>query len=123
MNVIDSSGWLEFFTNGPNASFFRLAISQTSDLLVPTISLYEVFKRVLRERGESDALRAVAIRQEGRIIQLDARLALDAAKISADLKLPMADSINLATARRYKATLWTQDIDFQNVPDVKYTQK
>lgn len=120
MNVIDSSGWLEYFADGPNANFFAAAIEDVEALLVPTISIYEVFKRVLQQRGEGEALQAVAILAQGQIVDLDTTLALDAAKLSVDEKLPMADSIMLATARAHGATLWSQDADFEGKEDVEY---
>src|SRR3990172_7341323 len=109
MNVVDSSGWLEYFADGPNVGFFSKAIEATADLIVPTMSLYEVFKRVLQQRGEGEALQAVAIMQQGTVVDLTAPVALAAARISLDLGIPMADSVMLATARTYDATLWTQD--------------
>jgi len=123
MNVVDSSGWLEYFADGPNAAFFAKAIERPSDLVVPTVSLYEVFKRVLQQRGEGDALQAVAVMQQGLITELSGPVALGAARLSVDLGLPMADSIMLATARMWDATLWTQDSDFEGVPGVKFVAK
>ena len=123
MNVVDSSGWLEYLADGPNADFFANPILTTADLLVPTLSLYEVFKRVLQQRGEDDALQAAALMQQGTIIDLGGSLALSAARISLNEKIPMADSIMLATARAYGATLWSQDSDFANIPDVRYVAK
>ena len=123
MNVVDSSGWLEYFADGPNADFFAQAIEAVSDLVVPTLSLYEVFKRVLQQRGEGEALQAVAVMIQGQVIDLDMDLALTAAKVSAQLKLPMADSVMLATARAYDATLWTQDGDFEEIGGVQYIAK
>ncbi len=120
MNVVDSSAWLEFFAGGPNAGRFSTAITATANLLVPTLSIYEVFKRVLQQRGDNDALQAVAIMEQGRVIDLDRSIALAAARISADHNLPMADSIMLATARRFSATLWTQDADFEGLESVRY---
>jgi predicted nucleic acid-binding protein len=122
MNVVDSSGWLEFFADGPNASFFTPAIQRLTELIVPTMSLYEVFKRVLQQRDESQALQAVALMEQGAVVELNATLALAAAKLSADLKLPMADSIILATARSFGATLWTQDADFEKMEGVRYVR-
>jgi predicted nucleic acid-binding protein len=122
MNVVDSSGWLEFFADGPNAAFFAPAIQRLTELIVPTVSLYEVFKRVLQQRDESHALQAVALMEQGAIVDLDATLALAAAKLSADLKLPMADSIMLVTARSFGATLWTQDADFERMEGVRYVR-
>ena len=123
VNVVDSSGWLEYFADGPNADFFANSVLATGDLLVPTLSLYEVFKRVLQQRGEDDALQAVALMQQGSIVELTGSLALSAARISLNDKIPMADSIMLATARAYGATLWSQDSDFEHIAGVKYIAK
>ena len=123
MNVVDSSGWLEYLADGPNADFFAEPITATTDLVVPTVSLYEVFKRVVQQRSEDDALQVVALMQQGMVIELNVALALSAARISLTEKIPMADSIILATARAYSATLWSQDADFKNIPGVKYTPK
>ena len=123
MNVVDSSGWLEYLADGPNADFFANSILATADLLVPMLSLYEVFKRVLQQRGEDDALQAMALMQQATIVELSAALALSAARISLNDKIPMADSIMLATARAYGATLWSQDSDFENIAGVRYTAK
>jgi predicted nucleic acid-binding protein len=120
LNVVDSCAWLEYFAAGPNAAFFGRAIEAAGDLVVPTLSLYEVFKRILLQRTEGDALVAVALMQQGTVVELDANLALSAARISVDLKLPMADSVMLAAARAFGATLWTQDEHFEGLPDVRY---
>jgi len=120
MNVVDSSGWLEYFANGPNADFFAPAVEAVAQLVVPTISIYEVFKRVLQQRGEGDALQAIAVLAQGEVVNLDTTLALNAAKLSFDLKLPMAGSIMLAAAQARDATLWTQDADFKDIPGVQY---
>src|SRR5437868_9710838 len=123
MNVVDSSGWLEYFAGGRNAGFFANAIESTSDLVVPTLSLYEVFKRVLQQRDEGEALQAVAVMQQGAVVELDAALALAAARLSAELNMPMADSIMLATSRSWEATFWTQDSDFAGIADIRYVAK
>jgi predicted nucleic acid-binding protein len=123
MNVVDSSGWLEYFADAPNAAFFAPAIEKTGDLIIPVLSLYEVFKRVLQQKGEGEALQAIAVMHQGVVVDLDAALALNAAKVSVELGLPMADSIMLATARAHGATLWTQDADFEGIEGVKYIQK
>jgi len=120
MNVVDSSGWLEYLAGGPNATFFAPAVEATADLLVPTLSIFEVFKRVLAQRDESLALQAIALMYQGSIVDLSAPLAIDAARLSRREALPMADSIMLATARAFGATLWTQDVDFQSIPGVRY---
>jgi predicted nucleic acid-binding protein len=120
MNVVDSIAWLEYFASGPNAGFFAKAIEDTQQLIVPTLSLFEVFKRVLEQRGEGDALQAVAVMRQGMVVDLDGAIALRAAKLSLEYRLPMADSVMLATARSYDATVWTQDADFENVLGVQY---
>lgn len=120
MNVVDSSAWLEYFASGPNAGFFAKAIEDTQQLIVPTLSLFEVFKRVLEQRGEGDALQAVAVMRQGMVVDLDGAIVLRGAKLSLEYRLPMADSIILATARSYDATLWTQDADFKNLLGVQY---
>lgn len=123
MNIVDPSGWLEYFADGPNANFFAKAIEKTAELVVPTVSLYEVFKRVLQQCGEADALQAIAVMRQGRVIELSEALALAAARTSAESGLPMADSIILATANECNATLWTQDSDFERVRGVRYIPK
>lgn len=123
MNLVDSSGWLEFFADGANAGFFAKAITDTGRLLVPTISLLEVFKRVLQQRGEDAALQAVAHMRQGSVVALDADIALAAAHLGVAHKLPLADSVMLATARRYGAALWTQDADFEGIDGVRYVSK
>jgi toxin FitB len=120
MNVVDSSGWLEYLAGGPNATFFAPALEATADLLVPTLSIFEVFKRVLGQRDESLALQVIALMHQGRVVDLSAPLAIDAARLSRREALPMADSIMLATARAFGATLWTQDADFESIADVRY---
>ena len=124
MNVVDSSGWLEYFTNGRNAAFFAPIIEKAAaEVLVPSISLFEVFKRVLMEKNRDDALEAVALMKEGRVVDLDEDLALSAAELSWELKIPMADSIILATARAHSAILWTQDAHYKELPGVRYIEK
>lgn len=123
MNVVDSSGWLEYFADAANAGFFGKPIADTARLIVPTISLLEVFKRVLQQRGENAALLAVAHMRQGQVVALDTEIALAAAHLGVAHKLPLADSVMLATARRYGATLWTQDADFEGIEGVRYMVK
>ncbi|MEO7156477.1 MAG: type II toxin-antitoxin system VapC family toxin [Vicinamibacterales bacterium] len=123
MNVVDSSGWLEYFAGGPNAGFFAKAIEATTELVVPTLSLSEVFKKIAQQRGEGDALQAVAVMQQAKVVELSSTLALAAARVSLQLSIPMADSVILATARETDAVLWTQDADFATVPGVRYVPK
>jgi toxin FitB len=120
MNVVDSSAWIEYFTDGPNASFFAKPIEATEKLVVPTLTLYEVFKRIHRERGETDALEKAAHMMQGRVVDLTASLALEAARVSVDEELPMADAMILTTARSFGATLWTQDAHFEHTSGVEY---
>lgn len=123
MNVVDSSAWLEYFTDGRNATAFARPIHATTRLVVPSVSLFEVFKRVMTQRGEDVALGAVAMMRQGRVVPLDDTLALEAARLSVEHRMPMADSVILATARAHRATLWTQDADFKDLPDVRYLAK
>ncbi|HLA74605.1 MAG TPA: type II toxin-antitoxin system VapC family toxin [Gammaproteobacteria bacterium] len=123
MNVVDSSAWLEYFADGPNAAFFAKAIENTERLIVPSVCIVEVFKRILQQSGEGPALQAAALLQQGKIIDLDPWLAMSAAKLGHALKLPLADSIILATARAHDASIWTQDADFKDIEGVKYIAK
>ena len=120
MNIIDSSGWLEYFSDGPNAKHYLPPLNDTSSLIVPVITIYEVFKVVLRESAENEALQAVAAMQKGKIVDLSVSLAMDASKLSLQYNLPMADSIILATARAHNCVIWTQDSDFQEFEGVNY---
>ena len=123
MNVIDSSGWLEYFTDGANANFFKSAIRDEKNLIVPTICLYEVFKIILSQAGEEEALRVAGLMSFGKIIDMDREIALAAAHLSIQHKLAMADSLILATARAHEAVLWTQDEHFRGLPRVKFIAK
>ena len=123
MNLVDSCGWLEYFADGPNAQFFTPAIEDTEALVVPAICVFEVFKRVFQQRGEDAALQAAALMHQGQLIALDDRIAMHAAKCSIDYRLPLADSIVLATAHLHEAMLWTQDADFADIAGVKYIEK
>lgn len=120
MNVVDSSAWLEYFADGPNAEEFAPVVEDPASLLVPSITVFEVFKRIRAQRDSEIALHAVSQMRKGRVIDLDADLAVAAADLSADLKLPLADSVILATARAFSATLWTQDSDFDGLEGVEY---
>ena len=123
MNVVDSSAWLEYFANGPNASFFAEPIEDIETLVVPTLILFEVFKRVLQQRDESTALEVAAVMQQGTVVELEATIALNAARLSVELGLPLADSFILATARQFGAELWTQDADFDGIDGVRYRKR
>lgn len=123
MNVVDSCGWLEYFSGGARSDFYACAIEDVKKLVVPSVCLLEVFKKILRERGEGSALQAAALMHQGLVIDLDDALALSAAKLSVEHKLPLADSIVFATARAHAATIWTQDGDFEGLPNVKFLKK
>jgi toxin FitB len=123
VNVIDSSGWLEYFAAGANASFFAPAIKATDTLVVPTICMHEVFKRLLTQRGEEDALQAIGIMSLGTLADLTREIAVNAAYISSELRITMAYSIILATTRTHNAILWTQDADFEGMDGVQYIDK
>lgn len=123
MNLVDSSAWLEYFADGPNADFFAPAIEAVDQLIVPAICIYEVFKTILRQRGEDDALQAAAHLRAGQIVSLDETLAIAAACLAHQTKLALADSVILATARRFDATLWTQDAHFKSMEGVRFRRK
>ena len=123
MNLVDSSAWLEYLADGPNAEHFSDPLIDIDNLIVPTISICEVFKAVVSQRGEDVALQAVALMKQGTTVHLTDDLALQAAKIGREYKIPMADSIILATARAHKALLWTQDKDFKDMENVNYFPK
>jgi predicted nucleic acid-binding protein len=123
MNVVDSCGWLEYFADGINAAFFAPAIQDVDQLIVPTLCLYEVFKVVKVQRGKQAALHVVSMLYSGQILPLNDELALHAAEVSLEYRLPMADSIIYASARSQDATLWTQDEHFKDLPGLKYIEK
>ena len=123
MNVVDSSGWLEYFAGGKQAAAFAAAIENVEKLIVPSICLTEVFRRVLQQRDEGTALQVAGAMHQGRVVPLTGSLALDAARLVLARRLPLADSIVLATARRFGATLWTQDGDFEGIDGVRFFPK
>lgn len=123
MNIVDSSGWLSFFASDKNSRLFSEPIERLEELLVPSITLTEVFRIILRQRGEEAALRAIAHMEQGEVVPLDEGLAVDAAYFGVEYKLPLADSIIFATAHRYEAVVWTQDADFKDLKNVRYYPK
>jgi len=123
MNIVDSSGWLAYFADEPNAKYFQGPLKDTGSLVVPVITIYEVFKVVLRESNENQALQAIGVMQKGTVVNLNVQLSVAASKLSLEYGLPMADSIILATARAYDATIWTQDSDFKDIPGMKFFSK
>lgn len=123
MNVVDSSGWLEYLTAGRNAEFFKPALEDKEHLIVPVICLYEVFKLTLLHKGEEDALHIAGLMSTGLSVEVNREIALSAAQISVEYKIPMADSLILSAARLFEATLWTQDEHFKEIPGVRYISK
>lgn len=123
MNLVDSSAWLEYFAGGPQAARFTSAIEAVNDLIVPTIVVLEVSRRILQQRGDNEVLQVASVLHQGRVVALDAGLALSAAQLGIAHKLPLADSIILATARQFSATIWTMDADFDGLPDVRFFAK
>ena len=120
MNVVDSSGWIEYLSGGANAAFFRKPLEGDEPVLVPTLCLLEVYRHMLRHIGREEALEVIAAMRGGVVVELDDRLALEAAELSVETKLALADSIILATARAHDAELWTQDSDFEGMEGVRY---
>ncbi|MCK4688974.1 MAG: type II toxin-antitoxin system VapC family toxin [Candidatus Marinimicrobia bacterium] len=123
MNLVDSSGWLEYLSDGKNADSFSTPLNDIENVIVPTICIYEVFRVVLREKGENEALQAVALMKQGNIVDLSFEISIQAARFSIDNKIPMVDSIIYTTGQIYNAIIWTQDDDFKNLPGVKYFPK
>jgi len=123
MNIVDSSGWLSYFSGDKNSGAFAKPIESINELLVPSITITEVFKSILRQRDEESAIEAIAHMEQGKVAALDSQLAVDAACYGIKYKLPLADSIIYATAQKYGAILWTQDADFKGLEDVKFYPK
>jgi predicted nucleic acid-binding protein len=123
MNIVDSSGWIAYFADEPNAKYFLPPLKDTSSLVVPTVTIYEVFKVVLRESSENEALQAAVAMSKGKVVDLTSSLAIAASRLSFAHHLPMADSIILATAIEFVATIWTQGADFKGMARVKYFPK
>jgi PIN domain. len=120
LNLVDSSGWIEYFIDGKNADRFAAAIEDTERLIVSTLNIYEVFKKVIAERDENTALEAVAMMQQAKVIEVTSSIAMQAAKLSYIFKIPLADSIICITARENNAVVWTQDVDFKDMEGVEY---
>ena len=120
MNLVDSSGWLEYFADGKNAGHFAPVVSNTERLIVSTINIYEVYKKVISEKDEDSALQAVAMMQQAKVIEVTASIAVQASKVSYIFKLPMADSLIYVTARDHNAIVWTQDADFKELEGIRY---
>ena len=123
MNLVDSSGWLEYFSDGRNAKFFAPAIEDVKNLAVSTINLYEVYKKTLVERNEETAVHVLALMHQAKVIDVNSIIAVNAARLSHELKIPMADSLIIATGKHLDATIWTQDSDFRGLEGVKYFAK
>jgi toxin FitB len=123
MNLVDSSGWLEYFTDGKNAEFFAPIIENSSELIVSVINLYEVYKKVSSEKDDESAILAIALMQQPKVVEITSSISILAAKLSIKLKIPIADSLIYATAKIYNAIVWTQDSDFENLEDIKYFKK
>ena len=123
MNLVDSSGWLEYLSDSKNAKLFAPAIEKTDDLIVSTINIYEIYKKILNEKDENTAIQIIGLMQQAKVVEVNSSIAIQAAKLSVAQKIPMADSIIYTTAQQFKATVWTQDIDFKDLDNVKYFKK
>ncbi len=123
MNLVDSSGWLEYFADGKNAKYFAPAVEESSKLIVSAVNLYEVYKKVMSERNENSAKEVVGMMMQGIIIEVDSSIAIRAARLSCELKIPMADSLIYVTAQLNNAIVWTQDYDFKDLDGVKFIKK
>lgn len=123
MNLVDSSGWLEFFSDSPLAAKYYNYLERLNELVVPTLVIYEVYKKIKKERNEEEALLAIAHMGKAKIVSLDDTLALSAADISLKYNLSMADAIIYATALQEKARLITSDTHFRQLPGVTFLKK
>lgn len=123
MNLVDSSAWLAYFAGESNANYFAAPIQDAEALVVPSVCIYEVFKVVLRERGEDDAFAAIAAMQEGLVVDLDVELAMEAASTGLEENLAFADSVIYAVAKKHGAVLWTQDVHFRGKLAVRFKAK
>ncbi len=123
MNLVDSSGWLEYLADGKNAKYFAPVIENTDELIVSVISIYEVYKKILTEKDENTAIQVAALMQQARVVDVTPSLAIEAAKLSHEFKIPTADSLIYATAKLNDSIVWTQDTDFKNLDGVKYFKK
>jgi len=123
MNLVDSSGWLEYLSDGKNAKLFTPAIEKTNELIVSTINIYEIYKKILLEKDENTAIQVVGLMQQAKVIEVNSTIAIQAAKLSFEQKIPMADSLIYITAKQNDATVWTQDVDFKDLDGVKFFKK
>lgn len=123
MNLVDSSGWLEYLAEGKNAKLFAPALEKTDELIVSTINLYEIYKKILLEKDEHSALQVVGLMQQAKVVEVNSTIAIQAAKFSFEQKIPLADSLIYITARQNNAIVWTQDVDFKDLDGVKYFKK
>lgn len=122
MIIVDSSGWIEYFADGPRANEYASFLEDLSQVATPAIIVYEVYKKIRREMHEEDALIAVAQLQKTKVVPLDTRIALAAAEVSLDHGLPMADAIVYATALAYRCDIATSDSHFANLPHVRFVE-
>ena len=123
MNLVDSSGWLEYLSDSKNAKLFAPAIEKTDDLIVSSINIYEIYKKIFKEKDENTAIQIIGLMQQAKVVEVNSSIAIQAAKLSIAQKIPMADSLIYTTAQQFKATVWTQDIDFKDLDNVKYFKK
>ena len=123
MNLVDSSGWLEYLADAKNAKLFAPAIEKTEELIVSTINIYEIYKKILLEKDENSAMQVIGLMQQAKVIEVSSTIAIQAAKLSYEQKIPMADSLIYITARQNNAIVWTQDADFKDLDGVRYFQK
>jgi toxin FitB len=123
MNVVDSSGWIEFFTAGASGLLFKPVIEQRDQLLVPAINIYEVYKILSRKLPAGAVQSCLDVMRQGRVLDLTDKRAVAAADIAAKHKLAMADAVIYSMAREFDGTLWTQDVDYKGLAGVRYFEK
>ncbi|HOX17474.1 MAG TPA: type II toxin-antitoxin system VapC family toxin [Spirochaetales bacterium] len=121
--LFDSSCWLEYFARSPLCAPYRERMERSDSIIMPTVILHEVFRKLLREAGEDASLRAIAYMQAATPVELDAELALLSARLGLELGLPLADSVIYASARRHRAFVITHDAHFKDLSGVEYWPK
>lgn len=123
MNLVDTSGWLEYLADTKNAKNFAEAIEKTDELIVSSINIYEIYKKILKEKDENTAIQIIGLMKQSKVVDVTSSIAVQAAKLSYEKNIPLADSMIYITAKENDAMVWTQDVDLKNLVGVKYFSK
>ncbi|MBV6421563.1 MAG: hypothetical protein DAHOPDDO_02838 [Ignavibacteriaceae bacterium] len=123
MNLVDSSAWMEYFADGKNAKHFAPMIQDLKNLVESIINVSEVYKKISQHRDENSAIQAIAVMQQAEVLEITSQIAIEGSKISIQNKIPMADSLIIASARSVGAKIWTQDYNFKGIDNVLFFKK